>query len=315
MEVGDVVSAVGELRQGDIVSLTEMPDGTGGVLPAPLGVVILTQTCDVIQPSKTFCTVAVVQSAEKDLLSRARRGQAPLMLFLPEVDENPAQVADMERMASVPKATLVGTRLIGRRTRTEQAVIGRNIAARIGRVFNRFPFPDAIHVAFRRLQKKAQAAGAESAFGGVLDRVLELRLSTIDWSVASPPLTLHVVVPDTVLIPAEDADDEWIWDPESTHGAKRGESLSSMKLTRLSELLLASLEAEESAPESVDLTTLLRLWEAWAAALRAELLQPSVHDGTVSAFELSLVSDAEFTLADFNRSESLDLEVLSDSTA
>ena len=83
MSVEAAVEVVGDdccnLRQGDVVGLRLLSlSGTGMVpelVPTPEGVAILSQTCDVVQPSKARCLVApVVVGASNGALSSARKG-------------------------------------------------------------------------------------------------------------------------------------------------------------------------------------------------------------------------------------------------
>ncbi|WNY33076.1 hypothetical protein Q9Q99_12645 [Curtobacterium flaccumfaciens] len=74
---------------------------------------------------------------------------------------------------------------------------------------------------------------------------------------------------------------------------------------------MLNLQQLEADPTAADTTTVLRLWERWLGELERSDLSPV--DPHVASFEAELVSDVEFTYAQWKRSESLDLEVLSDS--
>ncbi|TFC87167.1 hypothetical protein E3T24_05505 [Cryobacterium sp. TmT2-59] len=315
MLAGEAIVSVDQLRQGDVVALEWLPvlaDGTPDRRATPHGVVILSQTCDVVQDSKQLCLVAPIVPADAAMLSAARKGQLPLRLYLPPAGSIPAQLADVEQMASVPKSMLRDRLLISRRTTMEQSEVARNLADRIGRVFTRFPFPDEVYPTFQKLRKKAQSAvGGAGAFGSVLDHVEELRVGADQWTQYGRRLTLHVIIPSRHLINAEDADPGWDWAAANVHGRRRNERRESLTLDRISELLAANLAAWGTNPESVDMTTVLRLWEDWCAQLQSSVLSPV--GNAVSTFKANLVSDTDFSYAAWRASESLDLEVLSDS--
>lgn len=315
MPSGATVATTQELRQGDVVSLAWIPsvvDGAPGASPCPEGVVIVSQTCDVVQDSKTVCLVAPIVPADDALVSRARKGQAPLKLYLPNHADTPAQIADLDRIAAVPKSSLIGATLTARRGADEQSKPARDIAQRIGRVFTRFPFPDEVYPAFARLRSRAQkTAGGAGWFGQVLDYVDDLRVSADQWPAAGRNLILRVIVEDRYLIPAEDADPTWDWQTATVKGKKSGELLTQLSLERASELLVRNLQTLDEDLSSADTTTILRLWERWLAELEAADL--ALADRHVASFGAELVSDAEFTYGQWKASESLDLEVLSDS--
>lgn len=317
MEVGSIVESMVDLRQGDVVRVSWIPaitEGAAASVPTPDGVVIVSQTCDIVQSSKTHCLVAPIVSCTDEELSQARKGQAPLRLYLPPVVGVDAQVADLQQMTSIPKLVIVGTELAARRTTDEQGEHARNIADRLGRLFTRFPFPDEVYPAFNKLRKRVQkTAGGQGWFGQVLDYVEDLRVAADQWPADGRRLTLHIVVSERFLIPVEEADPGWDWSRATVHDKRNGESLDTLGLDRLSELLVKNIRELDNAAAPADSTTLLRLWEAWTVATEAAYLGPSTP--AVDTFQAELTSDVEFTYADWKRSESLDLEVLSDSRA
>lgn len=315
MDVGAEVESTRELRQGDVVSLQWISGVSGdepGRLETPLGVVIVSQTCDVVQDSKTNCLVAPITTSTPQTLSAARKGQAPLTLYLPSAPTVGEQLADLEQMASIPKSMLAGTILTARRSPSEQSREARDIADRLGRVFTRYPFPDEVYPSYKKLRQKAQkAVGGAGWFGKVLDRIDELRVSADQWERQGRNLTLHVVVSEDYLLPQDEADEDWNWQGSMTIGKRNGEQLATLGLDRVSELLETNLMALDADSEGVDRTSILRLWEAWVLGLETTVLEPV--DDEVSQFSAELASDVEFSYADWKRSESLDLEVLSNS--
>ncbi|NLH70957.1 MAG: hypothetical protein GX454_12405 [Brooklawnia sp.] len=301
------------LRQGDVVGLRRLPvPGTGDaseIMATPDGIAILSQTCDVVQPSKVRCLVApVMVDATDGALSSARKGQKPLHLYLESTIAEPARcLADMERAVSIPKAALVGLPITARYVEQQSGRAARALAWRVGRAFSRFPFPDEVYPAFSKLRRQAQdkAGSTQSNFGRVLDYVEDLRVAADQWPKAARNLTLYIVVPEELLIVPDDVDPGWLWSPERVVGLRTNEQEIELSIDRVSELILANLEADKSS--------LAHLWRLFGEIVQAKLLSPML-DHEVATFEVVVLSDAEMTFRQYQQTESLDLEVLSDST-
>jgi len=311
--VGHVVADdCSNLRQGDVVELRELrlpvADGEFEIVATPAGVAILSQTCDVVQPSKQRCLVAPVFAHPTDAaLSSARKGQKPLHLYL-ESGESGADrcIADIERAASILKSELSGTRIMARYVADSSGGQARAVAWRIGRAFSRFPFPDEVYPAFSRLRHQAQEkAGSAGNFGRVLDLVEDLRVSADQWASPGRRLTLYIVVAEERLVPSDEMDPNWQWDPSRITGLRSGELPSSLSLDRVCELLLANLDG--------DRTSLGHLWKTFGETVEAKLLTSSL-DVEVVSFGVEVLSDSEMTYRQYQQTEGLDLEVLSDST-
>lgn len=301
------------LRQGDVVGLPHLMlpsdiDAEAVSMPTPGGVVVLSQTCDVVQPSKTRCMVApVVPDTDKATLSAARKGQKPLHLYLePTASEPSPCVADMEYAVSVPKKVLAGSPIVARYVEQASGKPARAVAWRVGRAFSRFPFPDEVYPVFARLRRQAQdKAGSTGNFGRVLDLVEDLRVSADQWSSPGRVLTLYIVVAEERLIAIDDIDPRWRWSKDRVVGLRDDETESGLSLDRACELILANLDGDESS--------LAHLWRVFGAKVQSNLLAPALNDEVVS-FDVLVLSDTEMTFRQHQHSESLDLEVLSDST-
>lgn len=300
------------LRQGDVVGLSEvrLPGGNGelATVATPAGVAILSQTCDVVQPSKVRCLVAPVVAEPTDAaLSGARKGQKPLHLYLESDAAEPTRcIADMEQAVSILKSELAGSPLLARYVEEASGPEARAVAWRVGRAFSRFPFPDRVYPVFSRLRGQAQdKAGSAGNFGRVLDLVDDLRVSADQWSSPGRNLTLYVVVPEERLVSPDDMDPNWRWEPARVRGLRPGEADHGLSLDRVCELLLANLDGDRSS--------LAHLWRIFGEAVESRLLTPSL-DAEVVSFAVDVLSDAEMTYRQYQHTESLDLEVLSDST-
>nr|WP_274708213.1 hypothetical protein [Arthrobacter sp. H16F315] len=297
------------MRQGDVADVNRLilagvDDGSPVIVETPAGVAILSQTCDIVQPSKTRCLVAPVIDPSKQDLSDARKGRKPLLLYLEsEKDGSVAYVADMERATSVPKALLAGRKLLARCGAEASEYGTRIIAARVGRAFSRFPFPDEVYPVFKDLRGRVQTkSGTESAFGKVIDLVTDLRVSADQWAKPGRRLTLYVIVPEAQLIPIEDTDPNWEWDLKRIRGLKQGETGDRLDLDRVSTLILQN--------SGGDATTLAKLWAKFGQLIQGTLLRPSLNREVIS-FEVEVLSDVEMSYQRFSQTESLDLDVLS----
>lgn len=300
------------LRQGDVIALRGIPMPRAGeeseMVDTPKGIAILSQTCDVVQPTKARSLVAPVLSDPSDgAFSSARKGQKPLHLYLESSAAEPTRcIADMEHAVSIPKATLVGLPIVARYVEQASGQTARSVAWRVGRAFSRFPFPDEVYPAFSKLRGQAQdKAGSAGNFGRVLDLVEDLRVSADQWSGPGRNLTLYIVVAEERLIPADDMDPGWHWSPTRVAGLRADEGDAGLSLDRVSELILANLDGDESS--------LAHLWRLLGETIQAKFLSPMLSDEVMS-FDVVVLSDSEMTFRQYQRTESLDLEVLSDST-
>lgn len=300
------------LRQGDVVGLYRllMPrtDDESAIMNTPSGIAILSQTCDVVQPSKERCLVAPIITKPSDgEISSARKGQKPLHLYLESNAAEPTQcVADMEFAMSIPKSTLVGLPITARYVEQASSRSARSVAWRVGRAFSRFPFPDEVYPAFSRIRRQAQdKAGSSGNFGLLLDRVEDLRVAADQWTRAGRKLTLYIIVAEELLIAPEDVDPTWKWSPERVIGLRSNEPATGLSLDRVSELILANIDADRSS--------LAHLWALFGKIVEEKLLSPGLSK-EVATFAAVVLSDTEMTFRQYQETESLDLEVLSGST-
>lgn len=307
------------LRQGDVVELDSIPvaheNGAAELVPTPAGVAIISQTCDIVQPGKERCIVApVLQSPDKACLQGAKKGRKPLHLFIASREEGNSRVADMERSASIPKVRLIGQPILARAADGDSSEAARAVAWRIGRAFSRFPFPDEVYPAFNKLRESAQSkAGTPSPLGQVFDLVQELRVGADQWAAPGRRLTLYVLLPTELLESLDSQDPNWTWNTEHVYGLRRNETKSGLPLARTCELLLRN-QNPQPADGPRNSTTVAQLWQLFGEKLTDQLLTPSLSDEVI-AFEAEVLSDIEMTVRDYQSTESLDLEVLSDSRA
>lgn len=320
MELGANISCIRNLRQGDVIGFNSLPGVLDGELrwnPTSAGAVIISQTCDIVQISeskKNLLVAPIVPAPDNSLLSNARRGRSPLKLFLegcgPEGED---AVADLQYAVSVPKESVEGLTLLGRRSTSDHSQAARDLSMAIGRAFSRFAFPDAVQSSLSKFLRKARdKAGTKGPLGRVLEWVDSLRVSSDQWDKPGRILTIYVIVSAKLLIFPDDVDPNWTWRSASaTLGVDP--KFTERDLNTVSGVLADYCgHAIETSP-STDYTTLLRLWELWVIKLQKELLEPST-DSEVAEYRVELLSDEDFSYAQWQRTESLDLEDLSHSS-
>ena len=311
VDEGEVVAdGCANLRQGDVLALPSLVlstgrPGDGDPVDTPLGVAVLSQTCDVVRPSKERCLVAPVIAATPAEGRAIAKGQSPLLIPLGEAAAN----ADVQRATSVPKSSLVGLAITARAASDAFGRDALEVSRRIGHAFSRFAFPDEVYPAFHKLRQDAQRkTGTDSAFGRVLDLVDDLRVEADQWARPGRRLRLWVIVERPHMVAADLIDGEWPWDAAHVPGLKPGERQETLSLDRVCQLILASVEAGQPAAPV--------LWDAFGTLVKQRLLGPGYDacGDEVAAFEVEVVSDDDMTYRQYKATESLDLEALSDAS-
>lgn len=294
-------------RQGDVIAgLTTLvivgDDGGPHEIGTPLGVVIISQTCDVVLPNRPTVQVAKRVHLIETAASDARDGKRPRYVHLPALGEK--DFADLEVITTVTKPTVARlSRLPGVESDDEMRRFGRAVARRFGR----FPFPDEVTPWLRPLEEVVSSRTRKSASpeGQALREVVELRVeATGGWRAAPYDLTLVVVVEPGAL-PAFPGDDlpelpnvlrSWLY------GADGASNRSSSEIA-------GRLVNANDAGERYWLW--MALAEAWAARCYPKgAVSDSVLDA-VRSIEGEVVQADEFPLTRVRRSEQLDLDHLS----
>lgn len=293
--------------QGDIVELGRIgywsgdPEGGVEYLDTPHGVVLISQTCDLVQVgTKSRVLVAPLVACTKAELSEIRKGQRPLRVL---VGSTLDRVADLERMTTIPRNTLSGARVLDRTLKEQSGKAAGELAARIGRAFSRFAFPNGVHETFRKLQRKiTEGYTRQSQFAAVLKRVEEFRVECDDWNRPGRELMISVIVPADYLPPADTKPDNWTWSAQTVTGARNSVRPEQLDLESISALILQNATAENDS-------ALVELWNLWGERLRAGWLEQT--DDEVVSITLEVVSAAEFTYERYVGSVPLDFSTLS----
>jgi hypothetical protein len=167
-----------------------------GILTQVEGLIILSQTCDVVRSckSKPFLEVAPLVAVRADRFNQVRLGQIVSLAYVPGIADM-FLAADLSRVMTIEKAVLAGgQRIPGCLSDPDK----RNFADAITRVRGRFAFPkdfvDAIDL-FRRWVLKTH--GKDSEDGRMLDDLREIRVRAApSWSSSHPELTFLFVKKD-----------------------------------------------------------------------------------------------------------------------
>jgi hypothetical protein len=211
---------------------------------------------------------------------------------------------DLDYLATISKSTAAK---FDKRKGVDDHVGARDLARAIGRKFSRFPFPDGVSEWFRPLQVFARRKydNPASPEGRVLGWISQFRVEAPTWASGPYDLTLDVIVRAGRLPPFSSDDAPSM--PDSLKGwlkSKKGPALSEIcdRLLRATDpeerfflwLALAEALADKCKPNNKDL-------------LREEV-RAAVNGGRVVA---DVVSEDEFNMVRYGRSESLDLSDLS----
>lgn len=297
-----------EAAQGDTVALDHLSYWVGDdkdpeQVETPNGVVLMSQTCDLVQV-RDRVLVAPVSEVPTSVMSAVRKGAKPLLI---PVGAEPNHVADLERIISVPRAVLNGAAVLTHAVQERSGEAADRLSARIGRGLHRFAFPDAVHDSLSKMKGKIADWHEKNTSRALVLRLIdEFRISCLDWESAGRDISITAVIPEECLPPADARDSSWRWGVATVTDLKSGEMPATMTMERVSQLILKNIEAENDA-------AVVALWDLWIDALADAVLPEATVE--VASIELSVVSDAEYTYKLLKSSETLDFSVLSDSSS
>ncbi|MFE7076270.1 hypothetical protein ACFU96_39895 [Streptomyces sp. NPDC057620] len=300
-------------QQADILKTDRIPlRGPSGDVewhPTPHGVVIVSQTCDVVQPTKEHIQVAPVVMLEQGLEKRAAKGGMPRYVSIPEA--GPQAFADLDHLATVSKAHVA---LLS----PQRGVAGtselRRFGMRVGRRFSRFAFPDTITPWLDPLKRTvlSKSGKTTSPLGLVLDEWVEsLRLEcTSQWD-KGPPYQLNLlVIVKPGLLPVLGEDEVVTPTPELEQWLQDDAGMIKQKPAAIAQKLW-------ELPSSADRSERLWLWEGFARSLVADCRpQGSVTDEVLTAvaegeIDVEVATIRDVTYERILRSEEIDVEHLS----
>lgn len=286
-------------RQGARVSLTSIPMAMSDEHPTPLGVLIISQDCDVVrEPHETPNVVVaeVVKLTDDRHIRECGDGQRPRWVPLPML--GPEYFIDLEFVATVPKEAIT-PEMLSSEERDEDAESARRLARSLGRRFSRFPFPDKLNRHIKKVQDKAKDRyDTDLPIGKAFQEIRQLRLgSTGEWTVFPLALRLYVILKLNVLPFPEDRAqilNEYLDDKDSNRIRRRTPG-------QIAELLFPP------GGDRPNLAGAYRLWLEFADAL----IERWPEDEITEAIEASVTDPDSFTMSMMSSSESLDLDHLS----
>jgi hypothetical protein len=262
--------------------------------------VVVSQSCDASLPNRERIQIApLVRLIDKNDVQEAASGKRTQYVGVPML--GPDFFADLDGITTVTKTGLLGyERLAG--VQTDQQV--REFAFSVSRRFGRFAYPDEVVECLRPLTKALQskARKEQSPLGQVLGRVHSFRVHCEDWTTPPYEVTLVIILEPGVL--PSDLDDMGECPPELVD---RPGGDTNKRVSGYMNYLRA-----DGRNETESYWGWQYLAEAWAQQCEetAEVSGLTSFVGSVTA-ELAAVDD--FPLSRYLRTESLDLDYLSDS--
>lgn len=189
-------------------------DGTSSIWESAESVVAVSQTCDLVLPSRErpfvkVCPLVTLSDAQNAGL--ARKGNRPSYVHVPARGSD--KFAYLDQVMTLEKLVLLDA---GRSAGVRNEDEARRFALAVGRHFSRYPLPDELremlHTLLDRVRNKH---GKGSAEGRVLSAVESIRIHGIpSWSEPEVDVVLTFVRPPRGEDPFSDADwdkyvDQW----------------------------------------------------------------------------------------------------------
>lgn len=205
----DVDKALETWRQGDCVVGTQWfahridADDDSLVETEVAGLVVVTQTCDIVRSSasRPYVDVSPLVEIEEEGLHEIERGRRPQYGFIPLLAAS-RLVADLDRTMSVEKPVVARWARVPGWDTDEQA---REFASSLARKRARFAFPDDFVALTRKLETRLKKTHAkDSAEGRALRALREIRVQAApNWDAPEVEITMWFVPRDDANIDAE----------------------------------------------------------------------------------------------------------------
>ena len=271
----------------------------------PYGVAIISQTCDIVQQNRPNIVVAKIEKLTGRDAIDSRKGLRPRYVEVPIPDED--MFVDLEYIVTIDKNIITEDMVREPRLNYDDAEQLRDFSLRIGRRFSRFAFPDELYPWLRPLQDSInEKYGRDtSALGRLLHKVTEMRISATSWRQFPLDITLHIIV-ESGAIPELGSDEP----PEVS-------ASFSNWLRRNGNLRRDATEIAKKIEETYNIAEKYHLWLAIseALALQCKPRDKDAHQASVAGAVANIVgqiwTDDQFSLAEYRKSEALDLDHLS----
>jgi len=163
------------------------------VLQRIRGVVVLTQTCDIVRAHfrRPYVEIAPLVKLDSETVEQVRRLKRPSFAYVPAMADS-SLVADLERIMTVEKAVVANwKRIPGWRADAEGREFGRAIA----RKRSRFAFPDDFIRSIRRFRHRlVDKHKRKSPEGESLRALREIRIhATPSWHATKMSLAIWFI--------------------------------------------------------------------------------------------------------------------------
>lgn len=316
----EAAAACKGLRQGDIVQLDFLPvvdaDGTIQQHPVSEGAVLLSQTCDLLLPDRLTVVAAPLVRLSGETRRQAKRGGRPRYVAVPAAGED--AFADLDVIGTLHKNIFASTPVTDGLGQADVEI--RRFGRRVARRFGRFPFPDEVVPWFSPLTDVvASKYDKPTGEAHALEQVVEFRVEAANgWTTPPYALTLVTIVGAGTLPELEEEDQinpppalqRWLRDPSGGLRQPPGEIAKGLFAQQLDP------SGRKPAPTPAERYHLwLALAEAWAGKCVPRgnyKTDPSVAAAVAGGgISSEIVSDDEYSLARYRRSERLDVEHLS----
>lgn len=282
----------GTRRQGDVLALTTSLTFPGCDSPVSQ-VLIVSQTCDVVQSKREFVILAPIESCAKLDFDDAKKGRRSSLIAV-DGSEGSEKVARLDLICAHPKCSIEGEVLCRLSGNSESSEEARGLAHNIGNYFSRFPIPDAARNSFEGLVKRLRSDSRKPVRERVLNDVLQVRVAARPGWLANDCCIRIFLLIEAGSFPQQDWSD-----------ADLGRGVAPLELEKYENLSIADVYSRLASEKKAPIRS--RLWERFGDCLQ-ELTHP---EGPVSSIEVEVVSEDCFTYSDWRRSESLNLEALS----
>lgn len=192
-------ASLSEWRQGDYVldgcPFVQLAPGEGKPAAAEavedeacIGLVLVSQTCDIVGDHPNIVLCPMVEVAEQDA-ANIKAGRTPQFAFI-EHAPKPNIVADLSRMMTVDRALVAGwTRKQG----FSDEELQHKFAYALERKFGRFAFPDAFNASIAKFHADIRKKhGKETDIGKALATLKEIRVrATPNWDANPADILLY----------------------------------------------------------------------------------------------------------------------------